>query len=70
MGARHDQWDMVAESQRKASDKYQRNHIKQYNLRLNVRTDLDIIRFLDGVNNRQGLIKQLLRQEMERRERS
>lgn len=68
MGARHDEWDMVAESQRRASEKYQREHIKQYNLRLNLRTDIDIIRFLDSQNNRQGLLKQLLRQEMERRQ--
>lgn len=68
MSARHDEWDMVAESQRRASEKYQREHIKQYNLRLNLRTDMDIIRFLDGQNNRQGLLKQLLRQEMERRQ--
>ena len=67
MGARHDEWDMVSESQKRASEKYQKEHIKQYNFRLNTRTDLDLIRFLDGINNRQGLIKQLLRAEMENR---
>ena len=69
MPARHDKWDMVAESQRKANDRYQKSHIRQYNLRLNVRTDTDIIRFLDGTNNRQGLLKRLLREEIERKSR-
>ena len=67
MATRHDEWDMVPESQRKANDKYQKDYIRQYLFKLNVRTDKDLIRFLDGVNNRQGLIKSLLRSEMERR---
>lgn len=36
-------------------------------VKLNVRTDMDIIRFLWTVPNKQGLIKRLLREEMERK---
>ena len=68
MAARHDEWDMVSASQRKAADKYQKKNIQQHVLKLNVRTDMDIIRFLWGVPNKNGLIKQLLRDEIARRE--
>lgn len=68
MAARHDGFDMVAESQRKASDKYQKEHIQQITVKLNVRTDMDIIKFMWSVSNKQGLIKQLLRDEIARRE--
>ena len=68
MPARHNEWDMVSESQAKASAKYQKEYITQVNIKLNVRTDKDIISFLWGVPNVQGLIKQLLRDEISRRD--
>lgn len=67
MPARHDEWDRVTESQLRANKKYQDEHITQINVRLNTRTDKDIISFLWGVNNKQGLVKRLLREEIARR---
>jgi len=64
--ARHDGMDMVSESQRRAADKYQKSYIQQHVLKLNVRTDMDIIRFLWGVDNKNALFKRLLREEIKR----
>ena len=66
MSARHDEWGQVAQSQRRASSRYQKENIQQMTVKLNVKTDMDIIRFLWGVPNKQGLIKRLLREEIER----
>lgn len=67
MSARHNEWDEVSESQKKASRRYQENYIQRHTLKLNVRTDMDIIKFLWGIDNKNGLIKELLRQEIARR---
>ena len=48
----------------KASMKYNQNNVKQIKLNLNLKTDADIIAYLDKCRNVQGLIKQLIRQEM------
>ena len=48
----------------KASMKYNQNNVKQIKLNLNLKTDSDIIAYLDKCGNVQGLIKQLIRQEM------
>lgn len=66
MPARHDEWDQVAESQLRASRKYQEKNIKQITVKLNTKTDLDIIRYLWSIDNKQGLIKRLLREEIEK----
>lgn len=66
MPARHNEWGNVSDSQRRASDKYQKEHITQVTVKLNTRTDQDIIRFLWGIHNKQGLIKRLLRDEIGR----
>lgn len=68
MGARHNDFDMVSDSQRKAADKYQAAHIQQRTLKLNTRTDMDIIKRLynppgGSVN---GYIKRLIREDIER----
>lgn len=65
MTARHDSSGSVSASQRKAADKYQKAHIQTLTVKLNTNTDADIIRFLAGCDNKQGLIKQLIRAEME-----
>lgn len=66
MPARHNEWDEVSDSQKKAAKKYQDAHIQQFSLKLNTRTDMDIIRFLWHVSNKNGLMKRLLREEMAR----
>lgn len=68
MGARHDKnTDMVADSQRKASDKYQASNIQQFTFKLNVKTDMDIIQHFWHIPNKQGYIKQLIRDDIARR---
>lgn len=42
-------------------DKWDRENTRQIRLKLNVRTDADILEFLDTVENKQGLIKWLIR---------
>lgn len=68
MPARHDGFDMVAESQRRAADKYQRANIVQFSVKLNIKTDEDIIRFMWSVRNKNALFKKLLREEIARQQ--
>jgi hypothetical protein len=51
----------------KASIKYNAANIKQIKLNLNRKTDADIIARLEGVENRQGYIKELIREDIESR---
>lgn len=51
------------EAKRRASAKYDKAHTKGIYLKLNLETDKDIIEFLDGVENVQGYIKQLIRND-------
>ena len=52
---------MSSEAQVRASMKYDAKNTKQIHLKLNKKTDYDIIKFLENVENKQGLIKSLLR---------
>ncbi len=52
---------------RKAVSKYDKQNTKQIALKLNKNTDQDIIEFLETTENKQGLIKELLRQEMKKK---
>ncbi len=45
---------------------YLKRSYKQIKFELNRNTDKDILEFLDTVDNKQGLLKRLLREEMER----
>ena len=53
------------ESQKRASEKYQKQNIKRFTLKLNKRTDADMIRWLEGKDNIQGYIKHLIKLDME-----
>lgn len=44
--------------------KYDANNTKKYMLKLNLKTDADIMECLDEVDNKQGYIKQLIRDDM------
>lgn len=55
---------MATEAQKRAKAKYDKENTKQVMLKLNLKTDADIIRYLEGVGNVQGHIKQLLRREI------
>lgn len=47
-----------------ARDKYDSTHTMQVKLKLNLKTDADIIKRLNEVGNKQGYIKHLIRDDM------
>lgn len=51
-------------SMRKAIDKYDKNNTKQFKMKLNKKTDADIIEFLENQSNIQGTLKELIRQQI------
>lgn len=48
--------------------RYDAAHTRQIRLKLNLKTDKDILDKLDEVGNKQGYIKELIRKDMEDRE--
>ena len=44
--------------------RYQKAHVRQIKLALNITTDADILARLDSVDNKQGYIKQLIRADI------
>ena len=54
----------VYPSSQKAIMKWQKNNLLQMKINLNKETDADIIEYLDSCPNKQGLIKDLLRQHI------
>ena len=50
-----------SEARLKAIQKYNRTNTKTYCLRLNKKTDKDLIEFLDSLASKQGFIKLLIR---------
>ena len=56
----------TTEAQSRATQKYLKANIKRIVVNLNKKTDEDIIRFLDGLENVQGEIKRIIREEMKR----
>lgn len=57
---------MATKAQVKASNKYDKENTKQISLRLNLRTDADILEHLETVGSKQGYIKQLIREDIKR----
>ena len=55
---------MSTESQRKAIAKYDKANTRQIHLKLNLRTDADVIEALDKVESKQGYIKGLIRADI------
>lgn len=54
------------DARRRAQAKYNKAHTKQVTLRLNKRTEADIIERLEEVGNKQGYIKALIRADVEK----
>ena len=54
------------EKQKGYAEKYEKANIKRYVLKVNKNTEGDIIAFLEGLNNVQGEIKRLIREEIKR----
>ena len=52
---------MVSEAKKRAQLKYDRNNTKQVILKLNSKTDADVIGKLESVGNKQGYLKGLIR---------
>ena len=48
----------------RAKAKYNKTNTRTYCLRLNLKTDSDIIEILDSVKSKQGYIKQLIREDI------
>lgn len=57
----------TSEAQRRATAKYDAENTVQVHLKLNKITDADILERLEQVENKQGYIKELIREEINRR---
>ena len=53
-------------SKYKHQDKYDKTNTKKVAFKLNLKTDADIIDYLDNCDNKQGTIKRLIREEINR----
>lgn len=54
------------ESHRAAARKYDDASTKRVFIKLNINTDADILEHLDGIGNKQGYIKTLIREDMKK----
>ena len=57
---------MASEAAKRAQVRYDRAHTVQVHLKLNVKTDADIIGKLAAAASKQGYIKQLIRADIRR----
>ena len=57
---------MRTEAQKRADEKWKKNNSTRIMLRLYKNTDADLIEFLETVDNKQALIKRLLREEIKK----
>lgn len=55
---------MTTENQKKAVARYDKANTRQFKLKLNRNTDKDIIEYLETLDNVQGYLKALIRQDM------
>ena len=54
----------TSDAQLKAIQKYDAKNTKQYHLKLNLKTDAEMIAWLDSKENFQGYIKDLVKHDM------
>lgn len=59
-------WGGISDAQAIAQQRYDKAHTKGFYMKLNTRTDLDIIKWLYNQKSKQGAVKQLIRQEIAR----
>lgn len=59
---------MTSEAKKRANEKYDKLNTRQIILKLNINTDADILKVLDESGNRQGYIKQLIRDDIAKQE--
>lgn len=55
---------MTTEAKKQANAKYDRTHTKSILLKLNKQTDSDVLALLENKDNRQGYIKELIRNDL------
>lgn len=56
---------MPTEAMKQAIKRYDEKNTKQLMLKLNVKTDADVLKKLEEVGNKQGYIKELIRRDLE-----
>lgn len=56
---------MRSEARKKSQARFDAQNTKRYTLKLNKRTNAELIELLDSVESQQGLIKQALREYIE-----
>ena len=61
-------WGITSESQRRAQARYDAEHTTRISLKLNTRTDEDIICWLWRQKSKQGSIKKLIREDIAKME--
>lgn len=59
---------MATEAQLRAQRRYDAKNTRQVHIKLNLRTDKDVLERLDGVPSKQGYIKGLIRRDIEEAE--
>ena len=57
---------MATEAKRASIARYDAKNTKQIHLKLNLKTDKDILEKLDQVDSKQGYIKELIRRDLEK----
>lgn len=60
---------MTTDARKRANAKYDKANTKQIILKLNLKTDADILARLESEENKQGYIKRLIRNDLEFTER-
>ena len=55
---------MASEAMKRAIKKYNENSTRQIKMKLNVRTDADILQKLDSVESKNGYVKNLIRKDI------
>lgn len=55
---------MATEAQRRAVERYDAENTRQIKMKLNIKTDADILQWLDAQDNKQGAIKQAIRDKI------
>lgn len=61
-------WIDTIEARTRAQAKYDKEHTKGLYIKLNIRTDLDIIQWLWAQSSKQGAIKALIREDIARKQ--
>ena len=57
------------EGRRQYINQYQATKLKQWKIHLHKEHDADIIEYLDGMDNKQGYVKDLIREDMKKHRR-